>query len=168
MYLFRLKLTITEGHLIKLNLILVFVYSIICYSIGSLDPIINQGRSTVTAMAQIHVEMTTMGCEAVWSLNEWLNSPFDVKRSSSGSLTNSSTSTSHWNLTFDESLRQNIFPDTSSLSKHQMGSSSGTVNWYGRERWNINHKNETLIHHQPSLLRIDYSRPPWRKILTQK
>ena len=80
-------------------------------------------------MAQMHVEMTTMGCEVGWSMYEWLKSFFESQSSSSGSRSNSSTSTSQRNLTFDESRRQNMCPETSSLSKHQIGSSMGTVRW---------------------------------------
>lgn len=92
----------------------------------------SHGSSTVTAIAQMHVEMTTIGCDIVSFLKACRSPLTRICSSSNGLFVNSSTSTSHRNFTFDASRLQNRWPD----SRRSRLQSSGTEkNWNLKKRF---------------------------------
>lgn len=93
---------------------------------------------TVTAMAQTHVAQTTSGFEIRLFCRQSCSPLTRNCSSSAGSFTNSKTSTSQRNLTFDDSLLQNRWP-LSLLSKHQIGS-DGTTKQKKNKNWKFQMK----------------------------
>lgn len=89
-----------------------------------MDPIRNQGRTTVTAMAATQVAHTTIMLDRWCSFFSLSSLSVISSWSSQGSLVNSSTSTSYRNLTLEDSRRQKRWPE-SRRSRHQIGSCGG-------------------------------------------